>query len=146
MTTHDPYASLRLPNYRRFFIGNFLSNMGLQMQTMAVGWDIYDRTDSELALGLAGLVQFLPVITLFLLSGHVADRYARKWIVIASQVVIAASSATLAIIAWHRADARLIFVCLLAVGIARVSAACQGIVVASVGTHRTLCQRRDVEQ
>jgi MFS family permease len=119
MSAHDPYASLRLPTYRRYFTGNFLSNMGLQMQTTAVGWDIYVRTQSQLALGLAGLVQFLPVITLFLLSGHAADRYSRKGIVIWSQVLVGIASTCLAMIAWRQADARLIYACLLAVGVAR---------------------------
>ena len=69
MVAHDSYAALKLPDYRSYFLGNFVSNMGLQMQTTAVGWDIYIRTQSELALGLAGLVQFLPAALLNALLG-----------------------------------------------------------------------------
>ena len=116
---HDPYAALRLPAYRRYFVGSFIATVGLQMQTTAVGWDIYLRTESKLALGFAGLAQFLPVVTLFLVSGHAADRYSRKWIVIISQLVVAIASACLGLIALNVADYRLIFVCLISVGIAR---------------------------
>jgi MFS family permease len=119
MTSHDPYAALRLADYRRYFVGNFASNFGLQMQTTAVGWDIYQRTDSTLALGMAGLIQFLPVITLFLLAGHAADRFSRKWIILIAQIVVAASSLGLALISWTHAHYGLIYVCLAAVGIAR---------------------------
>ena len=119
MDAHDPYAALRLPDYRRYFIGNFASNFGLQMQTVAVGWDIYQRTHAPWALGLTGLVQFLPVVGLFLLAGHAADRYPRKWIIILAQIVVGTASLCLALIHWTQADYRWIYVCLGAVGIAR---------------------------
>ncbi|MCA9147711.1 MAG: MFS transporter [Planctomycetales bacterium] len=119
MDVHDPYAALRLPDYRRYFIGNFASNFGLQMQTVAVGWDIFERTHESLALGLTGLAQFLPVVLLFLLAGHVADRFPRRWIIICSQVLVGSASIGLAIIYLTQADYRLIYVCLTAVGIAR---------------------------
>jgi hypothetical protein len=58
---HDPYAALREPNFRWFLAGNVLSMLGLQMQTYAVGWEIYERTHSAMALGYAGLAQFLEI-------------------------------------------------------------------------------------
>ncbi len=119
MDSPDPYAALCCAPYRRYFLGNFLSITGVQMQTTAVGWDLYIRTGDEFALGLAGLVQFLPIVTLFLLSGHVADRLPRRWIIFIAQSAIATASSCLALIAWWTADYRLIYACLLAVGIAR---------------------------
>jgi len=52
---HDPYAALRERNFRLFLSGNLVAILGLQMQTVAVGWEIYERTGSAMALGLIGL-------------------------------------------------------------------------------------------
>ena len=58
--------------------------MSSEMQAVAVGWQIYDITHRPLDLGLAGLAQFLPGILLFPITGHAADCYSRKRIVLAS--------------------------------------------------------------
>lgn len=117
--THDPYSALRLRNYRLFFSGNVLATIGMQMQSTAIGWDIYQRTNNALMLGCVGLVQFLPIICLTLVAGHVADRYSRRWIAAASSLIVALASAMLAWISVRQADVRLIYVCLLMIGIAR---------------------------
>src|ERR1700687_1979986 len=52
--------------------------VGLEMQAVAVGWQVYEITRSPLDLGLVGLAQFLPNIVLFLWAGHAADRFNRK--------------------------------------------------------------------
>jgi MFS family permease len=51
---------------------------------VAIGWDVYERTGSALALGALGLVQFLPVLALFLPAGHLADRFDRRWVLVLS--------------------------------------------------------------
>ena len=71
---HDAYAALRVPEFRRFWAGNFLAILGAQMQFVAIGWDIYERTGQTLQLGLVGLVQVIPVILLALPAGQVIDR------------------------------------------------------------------------
>jgi MFS family permease len=58
-----------------------------QIQAVAVGWQVYSLTGRALDLGLVGLAQFLPMITLFLLVGHVADRYDRKRVVAICQTI-----------------------------------------------------------
>ena len=55
MTTlpaHDPYRALREPGFRRYLTGNLIGTFGSQMQGVAVGWELYERTHSALALGL----------------------------------------------------------------------------------------------
>jgi MFS family permease len=54
------------------------STIAIQVQAVAVGWQIYDLTHSPLALGLVGLAQFLPMLGLILFAGHAADRYDRR--------------------------------------------------------------------
>jgi MFS family permease len=62
-----------------FFVGRILSTLGRQMLSVAVGWDLYDRTGSFLVLGLVGLAQVTPVVLLAVPAGHAVDRFdARK--------------------------------------------------------------------
>ncbi len=116
---HDPYAALRVANYRRFFIGHVLSVFGFQMQTTVVGFDLYERTKDEFILGLVGLVQFLPVLCFVLITGHVADRFNRKVIVMLAACLIAASSLGLAAVSYFDADYRWMFLCVALTGTAR---------------------------
>src|SRR5438067_1478418 len=60
VTLRDPYAALRHGAYRKFLIGRGVFVIGTQMQTAAVGWQIYERLGSMLALGYVGLVQIVP--------------------------------------------------------------------------------------
>jgi MFS family permease len=76
-------AAFRYPNFRLFQAARFLMVAGLEMQSVAVGWQIYEITRRPLDLGLAGLAQFLPGLLLFLLGGHVADRFDRRHVLIA---------------------------------------------------------------
>lgn len=91
----------------------------MQMQSTAVGWDIYNRTESNMALGLVGLAQFLPVVLLWLPAGYAADRLPRKWIVMAAMAIVAASSLALTAISLHHLDYRWIYLALATVGVAR---------------------------
>ncbi|HTE66596.1 MAG TPA: MFS transporter, partial [Candidatus Binatia bacterium] len=85
-------AALVYPDLRRYLSARFLVAIGLQMLTVAVGWEIYDRTRNPLDLGLIGLSQFLPFIVLILPAGHVADRYDRRRIQMACYLVYAAAA------------------------------------------------------
>ena len=116
---HDPYAALREANFRRYLLGNFLSTMGLQMQIVFVEQEVYQRTDSTLALGLIGLVQLLPVILLALVTGHVADRFDRKWVLIVAMAAITISSLGLACISFWQGSIPSVFACVLVIGVAR---------------------------
>lgn len=66
------------PNFRFYIAARFLVILALEMQAVAVGWQIYALTNRPLDLGLVGLAQFLPGVFLFLAAGHAADRYPRR--------------------------------------------------------------------
>jgi MFS family permease len=68
---------------------------GLEMQSVAVGWQVYEITRRPLDLGLVGLAQFLPNVVLFLLAGHAADRFSRKKVLLICIVGFALCSAIL---------------------------------------------------
>lgn len=71
-------AAFRSRNFRRYLFARFLTTTSSEMQSVAVGWQVYEITHRPLDLGLVGLAQFLPGILLFLIAGHTADRIARQ--------------------------------------------------------------------
>jgi MFS family permease len=115
---HDPYAVLRYADVRRFMMGAMAAEIGGQMQSVAVGWELYERTRSASALGFVGLVQFVPVLLLALPAGHAADRFSRKHQWIVSQVLMGLASLGLAVLSWSRGPIGLFYVCLLLAGTA----------------------------
>ncbi|MGA8233825.1 MAG: MFS transporter [Candidatus Acidiferrales bacterium] len=66
------------PNFIYFQTSRLLVVMAQEMQSVAIGWQVYEITKRPLDLGLVGLAQFLPGIFLFLVSGHAADRFDRR--------------------------------------------------------------------
>src|SRR6185295_14937588 len=96
-----------------------LATVGSEMQQVAVSWELYERTNSELALGFVGLVQFLPVVLLTLPAGQAADHYSRKTLILAAQALMALASAALAGLSFFAGPDLLIYACLLLVGISR---------------------------
>jgi MFS family permease len=72
------------------------ATVALQMQAVSIGWQIYALTDNPFDLGLVGLAQFLPAMLLFLLTGHVADRYDRRTVLRICQTIEALAVATIA--------------------------------------------------
>jgi len=81
MSTSSRRAPLRVlahGDFRRFLIARLLATLAAQMQTVAVGWQIYAITRNPLDLGLIGLSQFLPFVVLILPAGQAADHYDRR--------------------------------------------------------------------
>ena len=94
----SPYAALRIPNFRRYILGLLAFTIALQIQGTIVGWQIYELTHDKLALGLIGLAEALPFISLSLYAGHVADRHDRRRISIIALGVLAACSIALLVL------------------------------------------------
>ncbi|BAZ53433.1 major facilitator transporter [Nostoc sp. NIES-4103] len=118
-TQHDPLAALRFRDYRLFIIGRVLLFIGSQMQTVAIGWELYERTGSAMALGGVGLAQVLPMIALTLIAGDVADRRDRKLIMLLSVILLSLCSLTLAVLSYTQGSVFLIYACLAFTGVAR---------------------------
>ncbi len=114
---HDPYQALRFRDFRLIFIARLLATMGTQMVGVAVGWELYDRTSSYLALGLVGLVEVIPIFLLALPAGHIADRYNRKRIMMITQGALTLCSFGLAAVSFAHGEIALMYVCLFGIGI-----------------------------
>ena len=91
----DSRAAFRYPDFRRYLLARFLTTLSSEMQSVAVGWQMYSITHRPLDLGLAGLAQFLPAVCLFLITGHVSDRVPRKRILLACSLGFSICSALL---------------------------------------------------
>jgi MFS family permease len=75
------FAVLRHTAFVRYLTARLLATLAAQVQTVAVGWQVYAITRDPLDLGLIGLSQFLPFVVLILPAGQIADRYDRRRIV-----------------------------------------------------------------
>ncbi len=98
VVTHDPYAPLRIPGFRWFVASILTMAMGAQIQGLVVAWQMYALTRDPLALGLVGLAEALPFISLALPAGHVADIRDRRRIALAALVVLFTCALALAAI------------------------------------------------
>ncbi len=82
LTSQDPRLAGRVafthPNFVNYTIARFFIVLALEMQSVAVGWQVYEITKRPLDLGYVGLAQFLPGFALFLLGGHAADLFDRR--------------------------------------------------------------------
>ena len=116
---HDPYAVLRVRDFRLLLTGRFITSFGGEMLTFAIAWELWLRTKSAFALGMVGLVQVLPVILLALPAGHFADQHNRRRIILVTQSVFALCSLGLAYLSWTEGPLSLIYACLLVIGISR---------------------------
>ena len=79
---HDPFLALRYREFNFFLANKFFLTLGIQMQNVIVGWQVYEWTHDVMALGLIGLSEAIPFIVTSLFSGHVADNYNRKNIIL----------------------------------------------------------------
>jgi MFS family permease len=119
MKQHDAYAVWRLPAFRRYFTGNMILILGWQMQKVAIGWEIYERTHSAMALGYAGLAQFFPQVLFMLIAGHVTDQHNRKRVLMAALACNALAAIGLAVNAAVGGSIIVLYACLFAYGSAR---------------------------
>jgi MFS family permease len=118
-------AAFQFSGFRLYQIARFCIVFCTEMQSVAVGWQVYEITKRPLDLGLTGLVQFLPGMFLFLLAGHAADRFDRRKLLTWCYAGYGLSSAlllavTLRFEALHRTETVLpIFAILFLVGVVR---------------------------
>lgn len=87
ITRLDPYASLRLPEFRYWLGAAAFATLASRALAVALGFQIYELSQDPLALGILGLVEAIPAIGLALFGGHAADRYDRRSIVLITRGV-----------------------------------------------------------
>ncbi|MCW8132313.1 MAG: MFS transporter [Planctomycetota bacterium] len=116
---HDPYHALRYRDYRLLLIGGLITATGGQMFSLAVGWELYNRTNEAMALGLVGLAQVIPIFLFSLPAGQVADRLDRRMIGAVAQCIRALSSLLLVYISYTKGPVEVVYLCLFINGTTR---------------------------
>lgn len=109
---HNPYAAFLIPNYRLYVLGWFLSLLGTRIQSLAIGWDMYERTGDALALGLVGLAQAVPAMVLALPAGYLADRFERPKLVLISLLGMTITSLMLALLSYWQGSITMMYMML----------------------------------
>ncbi len=94
----DPYAALRFWEFRNFTIARLCITIASQMQAVIVGWQIYEITKDPFSLGLIGLAEAIPSISVLLFAGHITDISDRKKIVLYSVLLMSFCSLMLLLI------------------------------------------------
>lgn len=114
------FRSLRIPNYRRYFIGNVICQTGTWMNRVAQDWLVLQLTnDDPVALGIATALQFGPTLLLSVWAGTIADRVDKRVLLRWIQVVLGAAGVALGVLAWtNTAHILHVYLACLVVGIA----------------------------
>ena len=116
----DPYAPFRHRDYRKFIAMVLIAALCQQSLGLAVGWDVYERTGSAMALAWVGLAQFIPVLAFFLPAGQLADRHDRRRVVAVSLMIWMAASALLVASVLYSSPVWLVYAALMAIGMSTV--------------------------
>ncbi|MFZ0798614.1 MAG: MFS transporter [Terriglobales bacterium] len=124
LTSQDPRLAGRVaftyPNFVSYTLARFLIVVAIEMQSVAVGWQVYEITKRPLDLGYVGLAQFAPGFVLFLFAGHAADLLDRRKLLTSCYAGYGLCSALLLAISWRAPQSvHLIYVVLVLVGVCR---------------------------
>lgn len=79
---HNPYEALQVKDFRYFLAMRFCITLAIQIQSVVVGWLIYEKTGSKLLLGTIGLAEVIPHIGFSFVAGHIVDKVHRKRIIV----------------------------------------------------------------
>lgn len=100
LSKFSPFITLKVTHFRNYLIGAFLSEIGNQMQIVAVAWQVYEITRNPASLGLIGLANLIPIVIFSLFGGLVADKVDRKKILISAQAILSVLSFILFLLTW----------------------------------------------
>lgn len=93
------WAAFRHRGFTAYWIALVATGFAVQIQTVAIGWQVYELTRDPFDLGLVGLSQFAPALALMLVTGAVADRFSRRWVMAICLAVMAGCAGLFALIA-----------------------------------------------
>ena len=121
---------LRIPSFRYFWLARLTATIGQMAMVIVIGWQVYDIAretmglkEAALRLGIIGVVQFVPLFLLTLITGWTADRVDRRWIARASVALELGCALALAAFAWTHATTLLVLYAVAALlGVARAFA------------------------
>lgn len=114
------------PAFQRYQAGRLCAVLGVQTLSVSIGWLVYARTGRAIDLGYVGLVQFLPGLFLFPITGAIVDRWSRKAVLVLVYLGLAIVAAALAFAAWKEAPVGVLFGIITAMAVLRAFSAPAG--------------------
>jgi MFS family permease len=114
-----PSSVFRLPDFRHLLVSTACSTLASRGLALVVGYQVYALTKNPLSLGILGLVEAIPALSLALYGGHVADRHDRRWILRVTTAILAVCCALLAANSSHSLTLAALYGIMFVVGIAR---------------------------
>lgn len=99
----DAYAALRYVEFRWFMVGTLVLSMAMQMQSVVMGWQVYEITRDPLSLGFVGLAEALPFLATTLVGGHAADLRDRRRLCLISELALLGGATVLLLLNLHGA-------------------------------------------
>jgi MFS family permease len=117
----NSWAALRLPDFRRLLAASAFTTLAGRALAIIVGYQVYELSGDPLALGILGLIEAIPALSLALYGGHVADRFNRKRIVLCTQAAAVVCSVVFAVLSLDVTAGGLpaLYAVVFAVGVAR---------------------------
>lgn len=102
----DPYAALRYAEFRWFILATMVLSMAMQMQSVVMGWQVYEITRDPLSLGFIGLAEALPFLATTLVGGHQADLRDRRRLCLVSELALLGGASVLLFLNRHGTPAQ----------------------------------------
>lgn len=103
----DPLEAVKIPEYRSLMTGRFIFIMGLRMMGTLVGWWIYNLTNDPLAIGLVGLSEVIPAVSLALYAGHIIDLSEKRRMILRGVLLYALCALVLLLLSTNMASSYL---------------------------------------
>lgn len=102
MTKKDPYAALRYKEFNTFLLLRFAMVFAWSMQFIIIEWQVYSLTKDPLSLGIIGLMEVIPAISLALFAGHIVDQKEKKGLLLKCILAFSVISFGLFLLTWPR--------------------------------------------
>ncbi len=100
--THDPFAAMREAAFRNYLVAGLLVNIGTAGQGLAIGWEVYQRTEQAMSLAWVALMQAIPMLILTLPAGVLADRVDRRHVMLVGMAGTTLTSVGLGLLSWRQ--------------------------------------------
>jgi len=107
LLSNQPFASVKITEFRNLLLGRFLFIMALRMMSTLVGWWVYILTNDPFAIGLIGLSEVIPAVSLALYSGHVIDQSEKRRLLLRGILLYLAAALLLAILSGKAVSGRM---------------------------------------
>lgn len=102
MAKKDPYASLRFKEFRIFLLVRFVLVFGWSMQFIVIEWQVYSMTKDPLSLGIIGLMEIIPALSMALFAGHIVDQSEKRNLLVKCIAAFSIISLGLFLLTWPR--------------------------------------------